>query len=131
MGLTKYLLLGLALLAALLGLWGWGEHQRAGRAAEQVKVQRDRADGLSAALDKATQQAAVQREVSLARAQELTRLRKQADATQKALNEALKANRDWADAPVPSSVLDALTGPDASPARSGLDPKRPGAAASR
>ena len=109
--MTKYLLLALALFAALAGGWGYIEHQRAEKHELAAKVQKDRADGLAKNVERLEEQAALQRATSLARQQELNRLRKLAEDRQKALNEALKANPDWADDSLPPSVYDAITGP--------------------
>jgi len=128
--MTKYLLIALALVAALAGAYGAFEHQRA----EVHKARAARSEAAlaaaNAAVETLTAQAKLQREVSLARQREINRLRQLAEATQKALNEAIKDNPDWAREPLPDSVLRALIGAgDPEPARPSVDRAGPEAEA--
>lgn len=121
--MTKYLLMALAALALAASGWAWIEHTRAGVASERAQAAQEHAKLAEKALTKANEQAALLRASSLARQQELNRLRQQSDERKKALDEALQAHPDWARTPVPDSVWDSLTRPAgaASQARPGLD----------
>jgi hypothetical protein len=108
---TKYLI---ALAAfVVLGLLGYGQYQRAQAATAKVAQVTQQRDALAASLAQAEKDKKLQAAISGELQRKLNALAEQSAAKQKALNDALKANRPWADAPVPDSVWDALGVPGA------------------
>lgn len=117
--------LWLATVAAFvaMGAWGYIQHQRAGLLYVKVEAIEGQRDAALSTLKIERSNAAKLARISDARQRQINKLTIQSAQQQKALNEALKANREWADSVVPDSVWDAITGSpaDAEPARSGLD----------
>jgi uncharacterized protein HemX len=106
--MTKYLLIALAVLALVAGAFGYVEYVRADAATVKATQAAEHAQLAEKALTEANRQNALLRSTSLARQQQINALRTQAEAQQKALDAALQANPDWAHAPVPQRVWDAL-----------------------
>lgn len=107
--MTRVYSIFLGLIAVLLlVIWGLVGHQKARQATNETRVVQTQLDGTRVALrasKEAADKAALVAERRLAVAQKQL---KEAQAAQRKLNDALKANPDWADAPVPASVWDAL-----------------------
>lgn len=118
-----YIIFGgiLALVLAFVGLWQWGQqgHKSAREATEKAQVIATQRDGLKTALNAADENARKSRAAILKRLEQEAKLRKQAEKKAKELNDALKANPDWAKQPVPDSVWDAIAGPSSNPGQEG------------
>lgn len=129
---VKLIALLLAALAfAGIGLWGQQQRLAATKAKAEVHALNQRNEALSGALVAADKDARRIARISDARQVKINQLALTAQRTQKALDEALKANRAWADAPVPDSVWDALAPTDRSvPPGPGVDASRPDPGAS-
>jgi hypothetical protein len=101
-------LMALLLAFAGLGLWGQQQHLAAVKATAKVGSLTTELSGTKTALTRAEKEAKDKAAIGLQRQQRINTLLAQAEAQSKALNEALKENRAWADALVPDSVWDAL-----------------------
>ena len=129
--MTKYLAAFLAFV--LLAVFGYAQYERAERIAAGAKLVTAQRDALAKSLEQAEKDKQLLAAVSEERQKHLDKLTRENAAKQKALNEALKANSDWADARVPDSVWDALGFPsperDAGQTGPRVDAGGPGAAA--
>jgi uncharacterized protein HemX len=115
---------GLLLLLSMagLGLWGQYEHLQAVKAKGEVKALAVQNNGLQKALDASKANAESLARISDARQTKINQLSIRGQQIQKALNEALKANQEWAAGTVPDGVWDAL----GAPARGADQQARPG-----
>ena len=106
--MMKYLL-GI-LLAALLavGAWGWKADSRAVAAQTQADLYQRSYEGEKAAREALVESAVRAEKALVARAVYAEALLTKSKKDNRALQEALNANREWADAPVPDGVRDAL-----------------------
>jgi cell division protein FtsB len=102
--LTKYLLIAIAALCAALGGTGWLLKQQI---AENGK-QGERITQYETQLDALAEQAKRDRDLIEKRAREGAAARAEAAKLAEALERSLSANREWADAPIPQEVQDAL-----------------------
>jgi hypothetical protein len=120
--MTRWLAGILAGVLLVGGLYAWGRqgHQNAAQAVERTRVVQTQLNVSNAALKTANEDAERNRTIAASRLKDLTVLRKDYIAKNKELQNALQANRQWADAPVPDGVWDALTGP-----RSGASAAQP------
>jgi hypothetical protein len=130
-------LIGLLLMVlSLTGVGLWGQHERlvAVKAKAEVTALQTRNDGLQRALDSEAKEGVRKDAINLAKQRTINQLTADAAKNQQKLNEALKANRAWADAPVPDSVWDAIGSPAPSGEAKdgiGVDGTRPGPDAKR
>lgn len=93
----------LALAALALGSYGWFEHSR--NATLESKLSDEQAKSASLALSLARSQAAFDAYVTASK-----KTQERASTNQKKVNDALNANPDWRDEPVPDDVFDSLYG---------------------
>jgi len=124
---AKLIALLLAALAfAGLGLWGQQQHLAATKAKAEVQTLTKTLEGTKAALDASVKDGKAKAAINLAKQRRINQLAATAAQTQKALNEALKENRAWADARVPDGVLSAIDPTyDPAPAGPGVDRASP------
>lgn len=106
----------LALAAILIlsggGLWLWGRegHQAAREAQANAELKATQLEAAQDALTAFKRSAENDREILSELLRRQTQRLKESEKARKGLENALKDHRDWADQPVPSSVLDALSG---------------------
>ena len=110
------LIAGIVLLVSLVaggwGLYAWGRegHKSAREAAELAAARATQLDAAAEALKAFKRNAENDREVLSELLRRQTQRLKESEKARKGLENALKNNRDWADQPIPSGVLDALSG---------------------
>lgn len=113
--IQRYVMVALGLVIVSLALYGGYQHVQHLKVAAQnvtlskdLQVERANVKTIQKALEaKAAELEAIQ--VALSKHQEeLEKLRKEQEATNVKLREALRSNRAWADAPIPAGVRDAL-----------------------
>ena len=106
--MTKYLLA--FLLAALLGvgLWGWKADSRAVATQTQADLYQRSWEDEKAAREALVESAVRAEKALVTRAVYAERLLTKSRKDNRALQEALNANRGWADEPVPVGVRDAI-----------------------
>lgn len=124
--MTKYLLAFLLSALALVGAWGWQGQNAAKAARAEVILYQGRLQSSVAAVGALAQSAKKNETVLVARAKKAEARAATLKKDNRALQEALDANRDWADHPIPSGVFDALRGqggnPEGVPARVPIAP---------
>lgn len=127
------ILLSVVLAFAGLGWWGQSQRSSAIKSKAEAVALAAQLSGTKAALEKSEQDAKDKASVSLGRQKQINQLLAQAEVQSKALNEALKQNRAWADAAVPDGVWDAIAGPTSADTqaatRPGVDTAHPRAEA--
>ena len=114
--MTKYLLAFLVSALALVGAWGW-QGQNAAKAARTQAEQYQRSyEDEKRAREAVIAQAKVDEKVLLARVAKAEARKPSIKKVDREVKDAVKANPEWAGAPVPDSVRNAL-------ASAGLVPK--------
>lgn len=111
----KYLLAFLLAALALAGAWGWQGQNAAKEARAEASLYQGRLQASEAAVEALVQSAKKNEIVLVARAKKAEARATTLKKDNRALQEALDANRDWADQPVPSGVFDALRGQGGNP----------------
>ncbi len=97
-------------LSAVVGLYLWGRegHKSAQEAQELAKSRATQLEQANGALRAYARNAEIERAATAKRLQAAQARVAKAEKDNKDLQDALKANPDWADMPIPDSVRDAL-----------------------
>lgn len=107
--MTKYLLAFLLAALALVGAWGWQGQNEAKAARTQAEQYQRSYDGEKRLREAVIAQAKVDEKVLLSLVAKAEARKPTIKKVDREVKDAVKANPDWADAPVPDSVRSALS----------------------